>query len=96
MGGNNVHFVHEQTSTEIERLKVLRNRWEMEKCKIPETAEGCGPAADALKEIARQYVFLEQAVSGLLEGTIETLTEIDFTFVETDEKLAGEMGGVGK
>lgn len=96
MSGNNVYFVHEETSTEIERLKVLRNRWESGKCVVPETGEGCGPAADACREIIKQYVFLEQAVSNLLESTIETLEEIDFTFVETDEKLAGEMGDVGK
>lgn len=92
MDYKNIFFGHEETIDVVEQLKLLKSKWESDKCEVPEAVEACGAAADALKEIGSQFLLLEQAVTDLLERTIQSLEQIDDTFVETDKKLAESMG----
>lgn len=88
-----IKFQSTGTQSANQRMKALKQKWVGTTCKAPESAEAKGAAFAGMQKIGEEYELLHEAVSVLMENTIQFFQKTEETFVNVDEKLKEEIGG---
>lgn len=72
-------------------LNNLKTEWDSYTCEVPEADSSCGGVATELELIGAQYVNLYNAMSDLLQNTINMFVEVGNTLDETDGEMSDSI-----
>lgn len=88
-----IRFQSFATQSAWQRMQALKQKWDATDCTLPTSAEGKGEAFEKIAQDGEEYKLLHEAVSILLENTLQFLQKTEEAFVGEDEKMAEKIGG---
>lgn len=88
-----ISFQSFATQSAWQRMQALKQKWDATECTLPTSVEGKGEAFEKMEQIGEEYKLLHEAVSTLVENTLQFLQKTEKAFVGADEKMAEEIGG---